>query len=167
MRSCNNCSECCFQLEIVELKKPQLRWCQHCTTKKSCDIYLERPKECREFSCGYLQSTELFGEEWAPQKCKMVIVADDTIPPNIRIHVHPMMPNKWKEEPYYSTLRNIAQSMNPDLGRLLIRVGNNFTILLPDRDVELGELAYDDQISTIERKTRFGKTYDVEVIRTG
>jgi hypothetical protein len=47
------------------LKKP-FEWCFHCSTHKSCDIWKDRPTECIDFECMYLQNKDM-GEEWYPK----------------------------------------------------------------------------------------------------
>lgn len=60
MRGCNvpgekNCSLCCKLLAVNELGKPPDRWCSH-ICKTGCNIYHDRPQDCRDFACVWLRS---------------------------------------------------------------------------------------------------------------
>lgn len=50
-RECGDCAGCCKTLAVVELHKPAGTWCGHCTTRKKCDIYPQRPGSCRDHLC--------------------------------------------------------------------------------------------------------------------
>lgn len=53
-RTCGTCAACCKTHALWRLKKPNFTWCQHCSTRKSCDIYATRPGGCVEFRCTWL-----------------------------------------------------------------------------------------------------------------
>src|SRR5579863_323351 len=72
VRGCDGCTLCCKVFEVPEIEKPQGRWCTHCDVGLGCGIHSERPKQCRDFYCGYLLEKE-FGEHWKPSESKLVI----------------------------------------------------------------------------------------------
>ncbi len=154
-RSCDGCSMCCYILAIEDLKKPMGTWCTNCSSKKGCDIYPNHPQECKDYQCGYLIHDKLFGEIWNPVKSKMV-VTPGLNGKRLRVNVHPSYPSRWKEEPYYSQLRRIAQNLDPKSMQLLICVGRRTTAMLPNEDVYLGHVAEDEEVWTNVTKTQFG-----------
>jgi hypothetical protein len=144
-RECGSCSLCCKLIAVLELDKPEGRWCQHCSPGKGrCLIYNIRPSSCRGFHCGWLQATE-FGREWMPTTSKMVIAAEGD-GNRITIYVDPSFPTNWRKEPYYSQLRAIAEDVATQQKQLLIRINDRAIVLLPDKEIDLGHCDRDDQI---------------------
>ena len=54
---CEECTVCCTTCRVKELAKAAGDKCSHCSTK--CDIYHDRPRECRTFQCAYSQMTDV------------------------------------------------------------------------------------------------------------
>jgi len=54
MRKCGDCRECCIALAIDELDKPPGTPCKNLCAS-GCGIYVDRPNECRQFICAWLQ----------------------------------------------------------------------------------------------------------------
>jgi hypothetical protein len=133
-RSCDGCAMCCMLLIIPALDKPKNTWCRHCTTRKGCDIYEQRPNECRSFHCGYLSFPEL-GEEWKPSRSKIVL-APELNGKRITAYVDPSRPDAWRKEPYYSTLKKWARSRPPG-GQVVVCIDDHMYMILPDREVRL------------------------------
>jgi hypothetical protein len=140
-RACGSCTLCCKIMEIGELGKAAGQWCPHVLTGKGCSIYAERPHSCSAFGCGWLHWKEA-GDHWLPAKAKMVIVAQDAA--RLVVHVDPATPNVWKAAPFYPDLKRWAR--NParyGFRQVLVTVGRRMTAILPDRDVDLGEVPHD------------------------
>lgn len=149
-RVCGNCTLCCKILSINELKKPQGNWCENCNVGQGCRIYPDRPEECRHFFCGYL-SWPMAGEHWFPAKSKMVIVSElDGY--RIAVHVDPGRPSAWREQPFYDDLKQWAAFAAEDRHQVVVCIGNRAIVILPDEDVDLGPIASDERIITIETK---------------
>ncbi|HEX2591606.1 MAG TPA: hypothetical protein VHL34_08930 [Rhizomicrobium sp.] len=140
-RSCGDCTLCCKVLRVADLDKPAGTWCEHCDTGKGCRIYADRPGSCRSFMCSYLQDNRL-GEEWRPRDSKIVLqhIEGDNC---IMVHVDPQRPNAWKAEPFHSAMRNWARGGVAHLFQVLVIVGRRIHVVLPNRDVDLGELPTD------------------------
>lgn len=136
-RSCDGCTLCCKLLNIAALKKPALVWCPDCQIGKGCGIYETRPQVCREFYCVYRVSPEL-GEEWNPTVSKMLI---NYVAPlkQVNIHTDPAFPGMWRREPYYQQIKTMAQHMLEQKGHLILWDGEEPIVILPDRDVHLGD----------------------------
>ncbi len=53
-RECGDCAMCCHLLSIDSIQVPADTRCPH-QTATSCTIYADRPDECRDFECLWLQ----------------------------------------------------------------------------------------------------------------
>ena len=53
---CGECTVCCTLSVVKELNKTAGETCKHCISNIGCGIYEERPKECKDFECAYLES---------------------------------------------------------------------------------------------------------------
>jgi hypothetical protein len=162
-RKCGTCTLCCKVMKIDELEKPRGIWCRHCSVGVGCRIYDDRPGECRRFLCGYLTEASL-SEDWLPTKSKIVLAAD-LDGKRIAAHVDPSRPDAWKAEPFYSQLKEWARLAAPVNGQVLACVGRTTVVILPDKDVDLGVVADNELIVTLERVTPLGITVDALKIR--
>lgn len=148
-RSCAGCTLCCKVLSITELQKAQGTWCKHCEPARGCKIYDTRPKECRSFYCGYLTQANL-DDKWKPSRSKIILVAE--LGGNrITAHVDPTKPNAWRDEPFYSQLKNWAIAAVSHRGQVCAAVGKRTTVILPQKDVDLGVISDDERIITSEK----------------
>jgi hypothetical protein len=146
---------------IKQLAKPQGAWCAHCVRGKGCGIYPDRPEECRVFHCEWLVNESL-GPEWKPDKAKFVLVHR---PDRIVAHVDPATPAIWRRPPYQ---QGLAAAVKKALARnqlVYVAVNQHYTLLLPDREVDLGELHAEDQVALKTIRTPRGLDYQVEVQR--
>lgn len=50
-RDCGGCTACCKTHGVFSILKMAGSWCKHCDVGSGCQIYTDRPIECREFSC--------------------------------------------------------------------------------------------------------------------
>lgn len=153
-RACNDCTLCCKVLSITELNKPQSKWCDHCNIGKGCKIYDERPAECRHFYCGYL-TWPMVDEHWFPARSKLVIVSE-LEGHRIAVHVDPGRPNAWREQPFYSELKQWSAFAAEDRHQVVVCIGSRAIVIFPDRDVDLGPVASDERIITLETKRPMG-----------
>ena len=161
-RSCSGCALCCMVLGIQELEKPKGVWCPHCKTRKSCEIYETRPEECRIFHCGYLTMTGL-DEAWKPSRSKIILVSSQG-GNRLTAHVHPNRADAWRKEPYYSALKRWARETASHFGQVLARIGQRTYMILPDRDVDLGDVDDEHLIVTAERETPMGPRLEALVL---
>ena len=139
VRSCNGCTLCCKVMSVYELEKSPGEWCLHCRVGVGCSIYDNRPTECRQFLCGYLALSDL-SEEWKPSRSK-IIITTDVIRNDITFHVDPSCPDAWRREPFYSYMKQRAERVASQRGRVLVIVGWRSIVIVPDRDVDLGTSA--------------------------
>ena len=68
---CGQCTQCCVDLELTEIPSKIGERCRHCTIGKGCNIYNERPQECRSFQCMYSQM-EYAPIELRPDHCGVI-----------------------------------------------------------------------------------------------
>lgn len=145
-RSCEGCGMCCYLPKIDSLEKPAGRWCKHCSTRRSCDIHGSHPDECRDFHCGWL-TVEALGDEWKPSKSKIIMTAE-LGGQRMTAIVDPARPSAWRGAPFYDQLKAWAQAAMEHNGQVVVRVGERYWVILPDRDVEIGSVADDEMIVT-------------------
>ena len=167
-RECGTCTLCCKVMGIVELDKPRSRWCDHAMPGRGCAIYDQRPHSCRVFSCLWLLDEGL-GEEWKPEKSKLVIVPDNDGRAT-RVYVDASSPDAWKREPYYHSLLDFMQTGLMEGRLLFINVGNKNGLLLPDgkdgwRLEDLGKIQAGDEIRLKRIGYPFTTRYEVEIAR--
>lgn len=153
-RSCTGCTLCCKLLKIEELAKPAGTWCEHCHVETGCRTYPDRPQTCRDFLCNYLLNERL-GEEWKPSKSKMVLTTE-LAGRRLTVYVDPQRPEAWKREPYYSRLKEWAANSAPTRGQIIVCIGRRMHMILPDRDVDLGQVNEDEVIVTGRQQTPMG-----------
>jgi hypothetical protein len=133
---------------IGELGKAAGQWCGHVAKGKGCAIYGTRPPSCAAFGCGWLHWKEA-GDHWFPARSKMVIAAQGST--RLAVQVDPATPNVWKAAPYYTDLKRWAR--NParyGFHQVLVAVGRRMIAILPDRDLDLGEVADDAIVVTLD-----------------
>ena len=139
---CGSCSLCCRVLDIAELNKPAHTWCRHCRPGKGgCSIYADRPPVCRRFACVWLLDANC-PEHWFPKRARMVICETaQRGERTITINVDQRYPERWREEPYFSDIRQLALSglKQSDGGRFAtwVVVGARSWLILPHREIEL------------------------------
>ena len=148
-RRCGTCTLCCHLLAVQEIGKPALTPCAHCTNGRGCQIYETRPRQCRLFNCHFLENPKL-GEEWRPSKSHIVLVMS-LDGQRISAQVDPERPGAWRRKQFYSQLKAWAQAAATQPGRIgqvLVTVGKQTFVILPDRDVDLGTVAPDEIVVT-------------------
>lgn len=65
--SCGECTVCCTLSVVKEINKRAWEECKFCISNVGCSVYLQRPKECIDFACAYLQADAPI--ELRPDKC--------------------------------------------------------------------------------------------------
>ena len=53
MRDCGSCKACCIWMDVYSMDKPAGKACKYLCSA-GCDIYEDRPGDCREFMCAWL-----------------------------------------------------------------------------------------------------------------
>lgn len=141
-RECGKCSLCCRLLNVPEINKPEDVWCHHCHPGRGCRIYDQRPDVCRGYKCLWLIDSE-FDDRWFPAKSKIIVdLSIENGKAFLRFTVDPHYPNRWREEPYYSTIKKYAlQGLRGELLRTgeqcltIIVLKGKRTLILPHKEI--------------------------------
>jgi hypothetical protein len=121
-RGCGSCGLCCKLLSAPSLGKPPRKWCVHFRRRSGCDIYADRPAECRGFNCGWLLTPSL-ADDWRPDRCGFLLHQDEG---RVIVEVDPSTPQAWKKPPFEATLRAWATA------------GTEVVVLVADKGLRLG-----------------------------
>jgi hypothetical protein len=144
-RSCDGCTLCCKVMKVdAPLFKPMNEWCRHCRHGVGCGIHETRPAVCRSFHCVWLMDGNL-GPEWQPELCHMVLWLD-LDGRRFNTNVDEDHPDAWLAEPYYGWLKFLAAASLPRGGQVVVYVGENVFVMLPDGHATLGPLTPDEYI---------------------
>lgn len=144
-RSCDGCTLCCKVMRVdAPFDKPMNQWCVHCIPDKGCGIHETRPAICRNFHCVWLMDGTL-GDEWQPERCHMVLWLD-LGGRRFNVNVDEDHPDVWLAEPYYPRLKSLAARSLPRGGQVVVYVGRNVFVVLPERHAELGVVENDECI---------------------
>jgi hypothetical protein len=156
-RSCGTCTLCCKVMAVAALSKPAATWCTHCTPGRGCGIYEKRPEECRTFHCNWLVDGRL-GPNWKPEKSKFVLVT--TREGNgIEVRCDPSFPTAWRKEPFYAQIIHWAHEAAQMGGIVVVYVGKIGTLVTPDGEFPLGEVASEHRIVRELSGTRVVRAY--------
>jgi hypothetical protein len=162
-RGCDGCTLCCKLLGIAELGKPKGVWCGHCDIGVGCRIYAMRPPSCGEFHCGFLTLGTL-KEAWRPSKCKIVVAAEAG-GRRLAAYVDPGRPDAWKAEPYYSQLKEWARLAARKRNQVVVCIGPQTIVILPDKDVDLGVVGDDEMIVMQEISSPAGPKLEAHKVK--
>ena len=145
-------------MAIEWLDKPVGQWCQHCAVGTGCRIYESRPSECPGArNCAYLLSGHI-GEEWKPERSKIVLVIDAG-GMRMAADVVPQRPTSWKSEPYYSQLKQWSKNALTKGGQVVVNVNEHVHLIMPNEDIDLGVLAEDDVVHIAGERDVAGTTF--------
>lgn len=161
-RSCGTCSLCCKLLEIASIDKPAGKWCPDCAPPNGCSVYDRRPEECRGFSCGWLEIPGL-GEAWKPQRCKIVLFSSDG-GSQLTAVVDPAAPDAWRKQPFYDQLKAWSGHRHRSGPDVLVRIGSRVIAILPDRDIDLGEVEGGERVLVERTMTPSGPKHTARVV---
>lgn len=143
-RSCGDCTLCCKVMGVPEINKPRGVWCSNCAPGAGCRIYAQRPDGCRAFLCGWLTNPR-FGPEWKPDRSKIVITVGRK-GNGLDFQCDPGYPEAWRKEPYHSQIRRLAAVAIRHEGIILVHSSRHTTLIAPDGEFALGEIAENDEI---------------------
>lgn len=158
-RSCGTCTLCCKVYEVPAVESPMGKWCQHCKPGSGCGIHETRPNHCREFFCLWMIAGWL-GDEWKPERAKFVLTVD----PRTRFlfaQVDTGSPQSWRQEPYYGQFKRWAREGLATRRHVVVFHNKLATLILPNQDIQIGELGPHDRILIAERIGQPGY-YEVE-----
>lgn len=153
-RRCGDCGLCCKLLAVDEIGKPAHRWCDHFVPGDGCGIYEARPQACSTFQCVWLRQTDL-GAEWKPNRAHFVMYLD-TRQKQLVVNVDPGHANAWRTEPYLSEFRRWARRGLEEGPQLVVKIRRRIIAILPDREIDFGELADNERIRLTRHRSPEG-----------
>ena len=161
-RACGSCALCCKVLSVADFDKPAGKWCSHCKPGHGCGIHAVRPVVCRGFYCEWMISKGL-GPEWKPERAKFVLSKTND-GRRLTAHVDPGYASAWRTSPYYENFKIWAEAglRQQPMHQVDIMVGEHLTVVLPDRDVEIGLVTPDE---LVQLTMNAGGAVSVERIR--
>ncbi len=162
-RDCGTCTLCCKVFDVPVLEKPAGQWCKHCSPGRGCGIHETRPDHCRAFHCMWMLEPWM-GPEWKPERAKFVLTIEP-ISKFLLCQVDPSTPASWKKEPYYSQFKRWAAAALEQNRQVIVFLNRSMTVVLPDRDVELGVLAPDERVTVKKIPHLLGPMYDVQKVK--
>lgn len=162
-RACGTCTLCCKVYDVPAVESVAGQWCRHTVSGRGCAIHATRPDHCRAFHCLWMTEGWL-GPEWKPDRAKMVLTLDP-VTRFLQVQVDPGQAGMWKRAPYYDQIKRWAVASLAQKRHVIVFVNRHATVILPDRDVPLGEFAPGDRLVSRERMTPKGLVIDVERVR--
>jgi len=147
-RACGSCTLCCKVIAVADFDKPPGVWCSHCIRGKGCGIYQTRPTDCRTFFCEWMLEKSL-GPEWKPERAKFALVVGEGT--HLTAFVDPGFPSAWRASPYFETFKRWSlEGARANPPRIItIRVGARVTIVLPDREIDVGHVGRDESVRLV------------------
>ena len=142
-RACGSCTLCCKVYALPELDKKPGVWCRHCAPGKGCAIHDSAPVPCRQFNCLWMTDGAM-ADEWRPDRARFVLSIH---PPNGFLfgQVDPGAPRAWLRQPYYDGLRRIARTLLEERRHVVMFVGDEATLVMPDEPLPLGKMTAQGQ----------------------
>lgn len=132
---CGECKLCCKLLGVPEVTMPN-EWCPNCNVKgtgKGCTIYDTRPKQCRDFECGWLANQG--DPELRPDRIHIVVTGESQRLDAYIIHVDPAYPDA-PERPVAKTFLEMVMQQGRHKNIVLVTggrrrvIGKNMAVVL-------------------------------------
>jgi len=101
------------------------------------------------------------GPEWKPDAAKFYMQSG----PNdeITVLVDQGSPNAWREPRFYNWIKTLAARAFERGGMLCVHVGRRVTIVLANRDIDVGVVPDDHEVRLVATPSRGQGDYDVVV----
>jgi hypothetical protein len=123
-RSCDGCDLCCTAPGIKALDKPPGVPCANLCGEpgRSCSIYPDRPRDCREFWCLWRMSDAILPDWLRPADCGFMLATNNmkAWPGVITVHVDPARPQAWLNPWAQTVFTTLAERWN-----CLVAIGQN------------------------------------------
>ena len=102
--------------------------------------------------------------EWQPSIPKMMLYYEGA---RLCVRVDPPHADAWRREPYYSQLRECSRNALESQQQVVVYIRKRTIVVLPDKDVDLGDLEVGNQIWFGAQKTPRGKTWYAAKVPAG
>jgi Fe-S-cluster containining protein len=162
-RTCGDCSLCCKLAQVEVLDKPAGVWCRHCAPGRGgCTIYETRPETCRNWACSWIVDSRI-GPEWYPLTSKMILFFENA-GSRLCVRVEPSHADVWRREPYYSQLKQWSREAVQNRQQIVVFIKKRVIVILPDKDVDFGDVELGEQIWVGAQDTPTGRTWSAAKI---
>jgi hypothetical protein len=107
------------------------------------------------------------GPEWKPDRAKFAM-AKSAGGRHLTVFADPGNPLAWRRSPYYENLKQwVAQGVRDtaNLHLVDVMIGPRCIVILPDRDVEMGDLGADEMIHLACKDTAVGQVIEASKIK--
>ena len=104
--------------------------------------------------CLWLTHRDL-DDRWKPTTAKLLLYTE-LDGHRIVVHVDPGSPNRWRQEPYYSSIKRMSAFGIDQGAQVVVYIKDRAIVVLPNRDVDLGIVRLEDHIITKELKLPLG-----------
>ena len=97
----------------------------------------------------------------AKRRVRFIQTARTVLSPNsVAVRVDAGHPNAWRREPYYSQLKRWSRAAVESRGQVVVYVKRRVIVILPDKDVDFGDVDLGDQIWVGAFETPAGRTWN-------
>ena len=96
------------------------------------------------------------GPEWKPDRAKLIVrlLVTDGVP-SLSVDVDEGFPAAWQRPDIYRKLKQIAAGNLAGVRtRVIVRIGRRQIVVLPDRDIDVGPVAADEEIAFADNGAR-------------
>jgi hypothetical protein len=111
-------------------------WCVH-SVAGGCGIHGSHPDGCRAFFCLWIEDAS-FGPEWKPDRAHFVMTRSAS-GKGLFLNVDADRPDAWKAEPYYSTLKRLAEGARAG-NYIAVSVRERVFIVFPEQELDICDL---------------------------
>jgi hypothetical protein len=77
----------------------------------------------------------------------------------IVVHVDPGFPTAWRQEPYYSQLKDWARAAVDAGGQVVAYIRDRVIVILPNKEIDLGTFEPGDHIMVAELNVPYGRDW--------
>ncbi|MGJ4888829.1 hypothetical protein ACQR1Y_11575 [Bradyrhizobium sp. HKCCYLRH3099] len=77
----------------------------------------------------------------------------------LAIHLDPTFPGKWREDPYYSRIKQWSAFAVDNSASVVVYIRNRAIAVFPNKDVDLGEFEPEDHIMVGELDVPLGRDW--------
>jgi hypothetical protein len=112
---------------------------------------------CRNWTCNWILEPAL-GPRVAAADQQMILYYENE-GRRLCVRVDPGYANAWRREPYYSQLKECARRIAEAHKQVVVYIRKKAIVILPDNDVDIGDLDVGDQIWVGAQNTPAGKKW--------
>ncbi len=154
LKVCGDCNLCCKVYDVEDFEKKAGHHCHHSGREGGCGIWGLHPKACQEFKCLWLRHDEMSGL-WRPDTAGFVIRLENG-GSTVILDVDPDRPAAWKQEPYYSQIKQWSEILPRGEGKVLVYAPDGLYVVSPMEDLRLPAPKKGETLETGMEMSLFG-----------